>query len=282
MTQLEFSSVTPELRRMFESGLWGLLPIDVPLLKFITNTDFTLKEPIETAYEGKDIFDYVFVPLPGMKSTISRLGGDNVPHEHVSPYTTLPVLHLHVQPHYVLIDLCQKIMKHEHFVRDIEEDKGYEPYFQKYNRADLTCRGTYRMWKKWTVPSDFIGNPAADRRDEAQTLSGGSSQLTVPRLRPGAYAWDVDEIGLRPTDSVTHIPDREDGEDSSDDEHVVDEADSVFQARMQRWIADLQPGLMTSDLEPMQADVIEAANLEKTEEEPNMDTAHPRWLARPR
>ncbi|KAG5727333.1 hypothetical protein E4T56_gene12109 [Termitomyces sp. T112] len=261
---LDFSSeantmyLTPELRRMFESGLWALLPIDAPLLAFITNTDFTIEEPIETAYQGKDPFDYVFVPLPGMEGTINRLDGDNVSQKHVFPYTTLPVLHLHIQPHYVLIDLYQKILKHEHFVHSIRKDKGYEPYFHKYNRADLTCRGTYRMWNKWVVPSDFIGNPAANQR--------------------GAYGWGVDEVGLRPTDSVTYIPDREDGEDSSDDdgdEYVVDEADSAFQARMRRWIADLQPGLMTPDLEPMQGDIIEVTNLEKTEEKLDIDTGSP-------
>ncbi|KAG5727345.1 hypothetical protein E4T56_gene12117 [Termitomyces sp. T112] len=248
---------------MFELGLWALLPIDVSLLEFIANTDFTIEEPIETAYSGKNSCDYVFVPLPGMESIINRLDG-NVPREHIVPYTTLPVLRLHVQPHYVLVDLYQKIKKYEHIVRRIEEDNGYEPYFHKYNRADLTCRGTYRMWKRWTVPSHFLGNPAA----EAQILSCGSSQFTVPKLRPGTYAWDIDEVGLRLTDSVTYIPDREDGEDSSDDdgdEYVVDEADSAFQARMRRWIADLQPGLMTPDLEPMQAEVIEVTKLEKTE-----------------
>ncbi|KNZ71292.1 hypothetical protein J132_00067 [Termitomyces sp. J132] len=281
---LDFSSeantmyLTPELRRMFESGLWALLPIDAPLLAFITNTDFTIEEPIETAYQGKDPFDYVFVPLPGMEGTINRLDGDNVSQKHVFPYTTLPVLHLHIQPHYVLIDLYQKILKHEHFVHSIRKDKGYEPYFHKYNRADLTCRGTYRMWNKWVVPSDFIGNPAANQRGEAQTVSCDRSQPTVLKLRPGAYGWGVDEVGLRPTDSVTYIPDREDGEDSSDadgDEYVVDEADSAFQARMRRWIADLQPGLMTPDLEPMQGDIIEVTNLEKTEEKQDIDTGSP-------
>ncbi|KNZ79496.1 hypothetical protein J132_09579 [Termitomyces sp. J132] len=270
--------LTPELRRMFESGLWALLPIDFPLLRFITNTDFTIEKPIETAYIGKDPFDYVFVPLPGMESTISRFDDrDSLPQKHVFPYTTLPVLHLHVQPHYVLIDLYEKIMKHERTVCNMWKYKGYEPYFKKYARADVTCRGTYRMWKKWIVPSDFVGNPVASQRGDAQTVSCGSSTLPVPKLRPGAYAWDVDEVGLRPTDSVTYISHREDGEDSSDDdgdEYVVDETDSAFQARMQRWIAVLQPGLMT-DLEPMQAEVIEMAQLGKTEKEPGIDTGSP-------
>ncbi|KAG5350077.1 hypothetical protein C0989_000325 [Termitomyces sp. Mn162] len=263
---------------MFESGLWALLPIDVPQIEYITNTDFTIKNPIETAYVGKDGFDYVFVPLPGMENTINRFEGDNLSQEHVFPYTTLPVLRLHVQPHYVLIDLYQEIRKHEHVVRNLEKDEGYQPYFKKYRRADRTCRGTYRMWKRWTVPSYFIENPTTDQGDEAQILSCGSSQLTVPKLRPGTHAWDIDEVGLRPTDSVTHIPDREDGEASSDDdgdEYVVDEADSAFQARMRRWVADLQPGLMTPDLEPMQAEVIEVTKLEKTEEKPDIDTGSP-------
>ncbi|KAG6886968.1 hypothetical protein C0995_002703 [Termitomyces sp. Mi166 len=175
-----------------------------------------------------------------MEGTIARFDCGNLspqvalPQEHSLPYTTLPVLHLHVQPHYVVVDLYQKIMKHELFIDDIREDEGYKQYLSKYSDADVSCLCAYRMWKTWGVPSDFIRNPGADYGGETQTNSSGGERL---KLRPGAFAWGVDEVGLRPTDSVTYIPDCEDGEDSSDDdtdEYVVDETDSAFQARMRR------------------------------------------------
>ncbi|KAG6858386.1 hypothetical protein C0993_005839, partial [Termitomyces sp. T159_Od127] len=87
-------------------------------------------------------------------------------------------------------------------------------------------------------------------------MFSGGEQL---KLRPGAFAWDIDKVGLRPTDSVTYISDREDGEDSSDDddEYFVDESNSVFQARVRRWVADIEPGLIPQKFQAKQLDTIE-------------------------
>lgn len=199
-----------------------------------------------------------------MGGTITRRDSSSEVQKHLFPYTTLPVLRLHVQPHYALIDLYQKILRHENFIRNIEKDKGYEAYILKYMRVDICCRGTYRMWKTWDVPPEFISDPSSDYQGGAHTMSSGGERL---KLRPGAFAWDIDEVGLRPTDSVTYIPDHEDGEGSSDDEdeYVVDEENSVFQARMRRWVADVQPGLMTQDLAKV-VDTIENTT------DPDMDT----------
>ncbi|KAG6882354.1 hypothetical protein C0992_011977, partial [Termitomyces sp. T32_za158] len=197
-----------------------------------------------TVYEDQNTFEYVFVPLPGMEGSIIRLDkADDLPHEYLFPYTTLPVLCLHVQPHYVMVDLYQKITKHESFILNIRKHEGYRLYASKYISADVSCRCAYHVWRTWDVPPDFIPNPSSNHGGGAQTRSS-EKQL---KLHPGAFAWGIDEVGLRPTDSITYINDHEDGEDSSDEEKecVVDEAD--FQARMRRWVADIQPGLMPPD-----------------------------------
>ncbi|KAG6899049.1 hypothetical protein C0995_007336, partial [Termitomyces sp. Mi166 len=228
-SSLEVNTIylTPELRSLFESGFLALLPLDVPLLDMIADTDFAVEKPIETAYQGMNGFDYVLVPLPGMTRTITRLvkqgsSSDVLPQEHSFPYTTLPVLHLQVQPHYVAFDLFRKIMKHEVLVNDIRLEKGYEPYFGKYPKAHRCCSCMYHVWLTSDVPRSFLDNSEADT--DGQT-----------KLRKKGPEIFVDEVGLRPMDSVTFVSDYGDGEDSSDDdgdEFVVDETDSAFELRM--------------------------------------------------
>ncbi|KAG6882364.1 hypothetical protein C0993_010903, partial [Termitomyces sp. T159_Od127] len=233
-SSLETSTInlSPELRRTFESDLWALLPLDVTLLETIINTDFTVDKPIETVYQGMNVFDYAFVPLPGLTGVITRLVEkdslpDALPQEHTFPYTTLPVLHLQVQPHYVVFDWCRKILKHELIVIDIREETIYEPSYMKYILAHVTCRNLFDWWMTPSIPQGFIN----DLGDDAEGLHG---QVTLRKRYPDNF---VDKIALRPTDSVTHVPDGEDGEDSGNDdvdEFIVEESDSAFQVRMTR------------------------------------------------
>ncbi|KAG6877015.1 hypothetical protein C0993_011053 [Termitomyces sp. T159_Od127] len=253
----QYFQVSPELRRAFESDLWALLPLDVPLLRTIINTDFTVDKPIETVYEGMDVFDYAFVPLPGMSGIITRLVEqdslpDALPQEHTFPYTTLPVLHLQVQPHYVVFDLCRKILKHELILIDIREETIYEPSFMKYTLAHITCRNLYNWWMTSSIPPSFI-------EDSGDDILG---RVALRKRYPDNF---VDKVALRPTDSVTHVPDGEDGEDSGNDdadEFIVDESDSAFQVRMTRWVADLEPGLP----EALNLDVIDLIQTEATQD----------------
>ncbi|KAG6886425.1 hypothetical protein C0995_007929 [Termitomyces sp. Mi166 len=227
----------------------------------IANADFTVEKPIETAYQGMNGFDYVFVPLPGMARTITHLVKqdpllDVLPQEHSFPYTTLPVLHLQVQPHYVVFDLFRKIMKHEVLVNDIRCEKGYEPYFHKYPKAHWCCSCMYHVWLTSDVPRSFVDNSEADTEGQTKLCKKG----------PEIF---VDEVGLRPMDSVTFVSDYGDGEDGSDDdgdEFVVDETDSAFELRMTRWVADLQPGLTPPDCKPSSLDIMKTDQPEAIED----------------
>ncbi|KAG6848110.1 hypothetical protein H0H93_003303 [Arthromyces matolae] len=210
------------------------------------NNDYTTDEPIETAYDGQTVFDYVFVPLPGLDTSliIERLDATSTTlEEHHFPYTSMPILRLQVQPQYVVFDLYRKILKHEgNVTTSIRKEEGYRPYFLQYSEADSLCRGIYGMWITWNVPPTFT--EAGHFTDEGME--------SPPQLRLGAHCWPVDEVGLRPTDSATYIPGAANDDDDDDDDLVADETDSVFKARLTHWVTTLPPALAPdSQLTPL-------------------------------
>ncbi|KAG6907153.1 hypothetical protein DXG01_010330 [Tephrocybe rancida] len=215
----------------------------VDLLKLLINTDFTVENPIETAYKGMDLFEYVLVPLPGMDCPITRLAP---PQEHIYPYTTMPILRLCVQPHYVVFNTVTKLRKYEEICEPLSSHECYEPFYDKYRLADMYTRGLFKMWMTRKVPPKILRDSGADF-----DLSGASVvELGTKRsaqARDPADIWDDDEVGLGPSDSITHIPENEYGEDTDndddDDEFSIDETDSVFESRMRYWVANLQQGL---------------------------------------
>ncbi|KAG6848481.1 hypothetical protein H0H93_016645, partial [Arthromyces matolae] len=173
--------LTPQLCRMFDEDLWALLPLDCSLLESIFDDDYTIDKPIETAYDGQSVFKYVFVPLPGFDTSfiIRRLDAAGTSfEEHHFPYTSMPILHLQVQPQYAVFDLYRKIIKHEgNVTTSIRKEEGYRPYFLQYYEADSVCRGMYDMWITWNVPPTFT--EAGHSTDEGMECP--------PQLRPGAH-----------------------------------------------------------------------------------------------
>ncbi|KAG6859208.1 hypothetical protein C0993_004283, partial [Termitomyces sp. T159_Od127] len=110
----------------------------------------------------------------------------------------------------------------------------------------------YDWWMTSAIPPSFI-------EDSGDDIHG---RVALRKRYPDNF---VDKVALRPTDSVTHVPDGEDGEDSGNDdadEFIVDESDSAFQVRMTRWVADLEPGLP----EALNLDVIDLIQTEATQD----------------
>ncbi|KAG6906241.1 hypothetical protein DXG01_014981 [Tephrocybe rancida] len=242
-----------DLCRSFESDLWALFPLDVDLLMHLLNTDFTVENPIETAYKGMDLFEYVLVPLPGMDCPITRLAP---PQEHLYPYTTMPILRLRVQPHYVVFNTVAKLRKYEETREPLSSHECYEPFYDEYRLADMYTRGLFKMWMTRKVPPKFLRDSGADLDLSGAGVVELGAKRSAQAKRPGAFVflpedpadiWDDDEVGLGPADSITHIPENEYGEDTDDDddddEFSIDETDSVFESRMRYWVANLLPGL---------------------------------------
>ncbi|KAG6918068.1 hypothetical protein DXG01_016725 [Tephrocybe rancida] len=226
----------------YKSDLWALFPLDIKLLMILMNTDFKVEAPVETAYESMDLFEYVFVPLPGLDRPITRLAPLQ---EHHFPYTTMPILRLRVQPHYVVFDIARKLRRREETYGPLSSYEAYQAFCKKYRLSDLYTRGGggYKMWMDQWVPPKFI----------AKFIPNVYRILGKKEDGPWAFRWcgtsnsaPGDVVGLGPSDSITHIPENEDGEEVDSDEEEdfpTDERDSVFESRMRYWIINLQSGL---------------------------------------
>ncbi|KAG6810399.1 hypothetical protein H0H93_015003 [Arthromyces matolae] len=229
--------------------------MDVTILNVLGRTSFPSKnKSIETAYNGAETFEYRLVPLPGMSRNPIFRADDSAPsrsESHHFPYTTMPVLRLPIQPHFAVMDFAHKSLKHEeHHIRTSAE---FEPYFEDFYRQRSHCLCNNQLWTTIKVPLEFLR--ALGDADARQA----SGETPNAYRRPGAFSflrddpasiWDKDDVRLRPFDSVTNVSRQGDDDTSSDEEESDDEEEtrSVFDARMKRWVDEVEPAQSDEDV----------------------------------
>ncbi|KAG6822670.1 hypothetical protein H0H92_012978, partial [Tricholoma furcatifolium] len=221
-------------------GLWALLPVDGIFLRTLANAKYNVEKPIETMYGHEDTFEYCLVPLPGMHGVIARVNEQGSSRtSHVFPYTTLPTIHLQLQPHYAALDFANKIEAHE-----IDGPNrfcgGHESYFRKYGKACCYSSCLQMNWLQMRVPLEFIRGSRDNRGNGASLYTRPGAIVFLPE--DPSTIWNEDQVGLGPSDSVTDDGDLDGSSDDEDeDKDEYQESDSTFHSRMTHWTEAIGP-----------------------------------------
>ncbi|KAJ3483273.1 hypothetical protein NLJ89_g12076 [Agrocybe chaxingu] len=147
--------VSANLHRAFDEDSWALLPYDIGILSTMRlHYDSRTQNDPETStlYGKRKAFRYVLLPLssPRFHMPILRLRPPFVVPQtaadmHIFPYDTLPVLILHIEPHFVIWNLGEIFKRQGLTSKYIAGDPVLTP-LRKYDTALRDCLEIFEMW----------------------------------------------------------------------------------------------------------------------------------------
>jgi len=182
---------------------------------------------------------------------------------HFFPYATLPIIHSHIQPHFVVYNLGTKLLGHD-WLHHLFENR-YKPLMSQHPTF-ITCvrlsMDIYAEWTRGQPPSGFretyrSGDQMETGVDSSINFEDTYSLNVVKRSTRGgqsagesggAGGMDTanDDVEIYPNDSLTLVfeaaAEQEDANEPTDDEHTDDESDESFYARLSTWVTSVQPG----------------------------------------
>ncbi len=179
---------------------------------------------------------------------------------HFFPYGTLPIIHSHIQPHFVIYNLGAKLCSLDFLL----SDNRYRPLISQHPSFITCVKLSWDLYNEWTreqPPCDF--SEPYSPRDQMETGVDSTNNLdatynrNVPKrsTRGGQSAGErggADELGtvnddveIYPDDSLTLVfeatAEQDDANEPPDDEHTDDESDESFYARLSTWITSVRP-----------------------------------------
>jgi len=276
--------LTSGLHASFDRGSWALVPLDHRYLdeldKFFDKKGNWRKGPrddtrMKRFYNGAKSFQYTLLALPhddGMSNPLFRSwttptsASELAP--HFFPYDTLPVIHSHIQPHFVVYNLGTKLCGLDWLNVFLFDDR-YRPLKSQHPTL-FTCiqwsMNLYREWTREQPPSSFIDwhSRSGDQMGVADVHSAHNLRDASSRKAPktgdqgrqiagqssggddGSGGMVDDEVAIYPDDSLTLVfeaaAEQDDTNEPPNDEHTDDESDDSFYARLNTWVRSIQPG----------------------------------------
>jgi hypothetical protein len=187
---------------------------------------------------------------------------------HFFPYDTLPIIHSHIRPHFVVYNLGMKLSA-LNWLRLLFFDDQYQPLTSQHPTLFTCVQRSMYLFEEWTrehPPSNFMdmyssgdqsggadvtnaNNPRPTRSCRASKMSGpggqGAGNGGGGSAARGSGTVDG-EAEIYPDDSLTLVFEaaaaQDDTNELPDDEHIDDESDESFYARLDAWVTSVRPG----------------------------------------
>jgi len=186
---------------------------------------------------------------------------------HFFPYDTLPIIHSHIRPHFVVYNLGMKLST-LNWLQLLFFDDQYQLLTNKHPTLFACIQRSMDLYKEWTreqPPSNF-GNTysSGDQSGGADISNANNARLAYGRkpsnksgqgdrstgksgggdARGSGTVDDEDEI--YPDDSLTLVfeaaAEQDDANEPPNDEHTDDESDESFYERLDTWVTSVRPG----------------------------------------